>query len=344
MRKSQYNVAIIGATGTVGRELVAVLDQRGFPLGSLRLFASAASAGEENEVAGVRIEELTGDTRLKDTDLVFLACQETVARVWRSRALEAGAFVIDLGAGNAGAPSMPLVVPEVNAAALARVREGRLVGSPDPAAIALAVVLGAVSQIVAIRDVVATVLDPVSLAGRQGIEVLEQELYDLLNGREPAPPRIFSQRIAFNVVPDVGGGTATLETRGEQVLREHVRLLLGDPGLPVHATRVQVPVFFGLSIAADLRLARSVTVHEIESHLQSAPGILLVASGGEVQGAPLPLPTPATVIGSDATHVARVRVDPEVPSVACWLAIDNTRKGSATNAVQIAELLVRDYL
>jgi len=344
MRKSRYNVAIIGATGTVGRELVAVLDQRGFPLGSLRLFASAASAGEENEVAGVRIEELTGDTKLTDTDLVFLACQETVARVWRSRALDAGAFVIDLGAGNAGAPSMPLVVPEVNAAALARVREGRLVGSPDPAAIALAVVLGAVSQIVAIRDIVATVLDPVSLAGRQGIEVLEQELYDLLNGREPAPPRLFAQRIAFNVVPDVGGGTATLETRGEQVLREHVHLLLGDPGLPVHATRVQVPVFFGLSIAADLRLARSVTVHELESHLQSAPGVLLVASGGEVQGAPLPLPTPATVIGSDATHVARVRVDPEVPSVACWLAIDNTRKGSATNAVQIAELLVRDYL
>ncbi len=344
MRKSHYNVAIIGATGTVGRELVAVLDERGFPLGSLRLYASAASAGEENEVAGVRIEELTGDTRLTDTDLVFLACQETLARVWRSRALEAGAFVIDIGARNAGAPSMPLVVPEVNASALARVREGRLVGSPDPAAVALAVVLGALRQIVAIRDVVATVLDPVSMAGRQGIEVLERELYDLLNGREPAPPRLFSQRIALNVVPDVGGGTATLETRGEEVLREHVRLLLGDPGLPVHATRVQVPVFFGLSIAADLGLARSVTVHEIESHLQSAPGILLVASGGEVQGAPLPLPTPATVIGSDATHVARVRVDPKVPSVACWLAIDNTRKGSATNAVQIAELLVRDYL
>lgn len=344
MKKSQYDVAVLGATGAVGAELVELLGQRGFRLGKLRLFATENSAGEEVEGTDAVVEALSDRTDLEGADLVFSVCGEEPGRAWIARAVQGGAFAIDLAAVSCEHPQVPLVVPEVNPEALREAMALRVVGSPDPAAIGLAVALRPLQRMTPLRRVVATVLEPVSTAGRRGLEVLEGELHDLLNGREPEPSPLFPQRVAFNLIPESDQGRSGGGARSAAVVREHLRRLLGDAHLAVEVTRVRVPVFFGLGIAVDVVLQEAVPAAELERQLREAPGLLWSGPGSPLPEQPWGLPTPATVVGSDATHIACVRVDPSVPSVAMWIVLDNTRKGSATNAVQIAELLVRDYL
>ncbi|GIW44367.1 MAG: aspartate-semialdehyde dehydrogenase [Candidatus Binatia bacterium] len=345
MKKSAWNVAVIGATGTVGREIVAVLAQRGFPFQRLRLFASSASAGQEVDEADVRVEELRSETDLAGLDLVFLACPQDVARSWRERAVAAGTFVIDLSAAGGERQDDILVVPEVNAGDLAKARERRAVASPDPAAIALSVVVHPLRQCASLRGILATVLDPLSLAGRRGVDLLEHEVHALLSGAEPDEPELFPQRVAFNVMPLAGGGRAPLRCAApEDIVAAQVRAVLAAPTLPIGVTRVSVPVFYGMAVVAEVLLETPVEASRIEEQLRTAPGILLASATAAAFESLLPLPTPATLVGSDATHVACVHVRQEVPSVRLWIALDNTRKGSALNAVQIAELLARDYL
>ncbi|MCX8072171.1 MAG: Asd/ArgC dimerization domain-containing protein [Candidatus Binatia bacterium] len=344
MKKASYNVAVIGATGTVGRELVGVLLERGFPLAELRLYATSASEGSELEGCESAVEPLRADTDLKGADLVFLACPAPVAEDWSERARAAGAFVIDVTAGCRGA-KVELVVPEVNAERLAHSLEHRVAGSAHPVALALAVLLSPVRELAALQRVVATVLEPVSSLGRRGVDVLEHEVHALLNGIEPEEPEVFSQRVAFNVFPALPGGEGARQLPQPQEIASQLRQILRDPRLAVEIVRVRVPVFFGLGLSVDVTLRSPVTLTAVEEMLRSAPGLLLARGGVGRPGEPrLPLPSPATVVGSDATHVTCLGVDPQVPAASFWLALDNTRKGSATNAVQIAELLVRDYL
>ncbi|GBD26898.1 Aspartate-semialdehyde dehydrogenase 2 [bacterium HR30] len=345
MKKAAYDVAVIGATGIVGREIVAVLAERGFPLGRMRLFATRASLGQEIEGGDTAVEELAADTELSGTDIVFLACPPAVARPWRQRAVAAGAFVIDASACRGESEAVLMVVPEVNARVLATARESRCVASPHPTAVALAVVLHPLRQLAGLARVAATVLEPVSLAGRTGVELLEREVRSLLSGAEPEPSDAFPQRVAFNVCP-VGSwatGFGRASSDGEEAV-QHLRQVLEAPTLPVELSRVQVPVFFGLAMTVSVGWSTKVDFATVLQQLRTAPGLLLVESSDAAAEAAFPLPTPATVVGSDATHVACVGVDPDVPGVHLWVALDNTRKGSATNAVQIAELLVRDYL
>lgn len=345
MRKSGYGVAVIGATGTVGRELVAVLADRAFPLNRLRLLATRASLGQEIEGADAPVEELAEDTDLSGTDFVFLACPEEVARTWRQRARAAGAYAIDTSAGQGELEAVPLVVPEVNSGALAIAKESRWAASPHPIAVALAVVLHPLRQLAPLGRVVATALEPVSSKGRAGVEVLEEEVRALLGATEPDASHVFPQRIAFNVCP-AEDPTAHLTNGGqtEHCAVRHLRQVLDAPTLRVKLSRVHVPVFFGLTLVVDVVLQAPVDVAALENHFRAAPGLLFVSAFEKGSTSALPLPTPATVVGSDATHVACLGVDPEVPSVTLWVALDNTRKGSATNAVQIAELLLRDSL
>jgi aspartate-semialdehyde dehydrogenase len=332
MKKSAYSVAVIGATGLVGAEIVSVLAERQFPIADLQLYASLRTAGDEVQCGNLtaRVELLEG-AGFEDTDLVFLA-------EWVERTTASGAVVIDVSQLFAADPDVPLVVPEVNAAALAGYIARSLVASPDAPAIALAVVLKPLQAVAGLRRVVTSVWEPVSGAGRAGIEELHQQTIELMNGRS-VEPQLFPQRIAFNVLPQVGAFVAGGSSRDEQQTVAAVRRLLDEPELTVSVTRIRAPLFYGAGLSVNVEMLEPLAATSAQEVLRSAPGVLLQDDVTSQL-----YPTPAGAVGQDATIVGRVRADESVNVLDLWVAIDNLRKGSAVNALQIAELLVRDYL
>ncbi len=332
-------VTIIGATGLVGRQIIETLEEREFPLSNLQLYASPSSAGEEISCGALTARvELLDTARFAGTDIVFLAAGAHVSAEWAGRASESGAIVIDTSQLYVGDPDVPLIVPELNAAALAEVSSRSLVTSPDPVAIAASVAMYPLHQAAGIRRAVITTFEPVSGAGRAGIDELQQQTLRLMNGQD-SEIAVFPQRIAFNVLPQLGDLLDGGNTEEEAATIAAIGRLLDVVDLPVAVTRVRVPTFFGSALTINLETERTIDVEAIRDALRPAPGVLLV---DELESGSYP--TPADAIGTDATYVGRVRCNADLSVVDLWLAIDNIRKGSALNAVQIAELLLRDYL
>ncbi len=336
MKKSEYAVAVIGATGVVGEEIVRALEQRGFPASRLQAWASAESVGKEvtREHSEVLVEPLHENTSLAGFDFVFLAAGEEVSKQWAEKAAAAGAWVIDTSSAWSAREDVIVVVPEVNAGELRQPPASRIVASPDPVTIALAVFLEPLCQRGSLRSVVATAFDPVSVRGRRGLKILEQEVYELLNGREPEDNELFPERVAFNLFPCVGEMRADGTTEAEERSVAALRRVLRQPSLPLFLTRVQVPLFYGTAVAVHVEFEPGAALEGLREHLRAAPGLL-------VEDEPLVCPSPADVMGSDATHAGRLRLDLERGALDAWLVLDNTRKGSAVNAVQIAEVLLR---
>jgi len=339
MKKSAYSIAVVGATGLVGQEILHLLDERGFPLGALQLYASLRTAGDELRCAGVsaRVELLDG-ARFEDTDIVFLAAGEQVSAEWVPRASDAGAVVIDTSQLFAGDPDVPLIVPEVNAAELIDYSQRNLVASPDAVAIAMSIVLKPLQAAAILKRVVASTTEAVSAAGRAGIEELQQQTVELMSGRSVAP-ELFPQRIAFNVVPQVGEFLAGGASRDEQCTKDALRRLLDEPELGVSMTRVRAPLFYGTAMSMNVEAVDEITADAAREILRAAPGILLQDEIGSTS-----YPTPVNAVGQDAICVGRIRADETFHALDVWVAFDGVRKGSATNAVQVAELLIRDYL
>lgn len=340
MQKTAYSVAVVGATGLVGHEIVSTLEQRLFPLSELHLYASLRCAGDEVSCGTltVRVEPLD-HARFAGTDIVFLAAGELVSAEWQARATDAGAIVIDTSQLFAADPDVPLVVPEVNAGEIAEYVTRSLIASPDSPATALAVALKPLHEAARLLRVVATTFEPVSGLGRAGIDELQQQTVELMNGRSIDEPAVFPRRIAFNVIPQIGEALAGGISSHEQQTRTALRRLLDAPDLPVSVTRVRVPLFFGSGLAVNVETEARLTAAHARDVLHTAPGVLLQDElvAGEY-------PTPTDVVEQDATFVGRIREDEATNVLDLWLAIDNLRKGSAVNAVQIAELLIRDYL
>ena len=332
-------VAVVGATGLVGRELVAVLEQRQFPLADLRLYASLRSAGEEMACGDLRrrVEVLDGAS-FDDVDIVFLAAGERVSAEWISRLERSPAVVVDTTQLFADDADVPLVVPEVNAGDLRDHAIRGIVASPDPATIALAVVLAPLREAAGLRRVVVTTIEPASGAGSAGVDELQRQTVDLMQGRG-TEPAAFPHRIAFNLFPQIGELLAGGSSRDEAVAAAGVRRVLDLADLPVSITRVRAPLFFGHALSIDVETSEPLVLEEAVDILRGAPGLLLpeAMEGGSY-------PTPADVVGEDATFVGRVRCDPPASTVDVWAVIDGVRKGSAVNAVQIAELLLRDHI
>lgn len=340
MHKSAYSVAVIGATGLVGQEIVTTLEQRLFPLSELRLYASLRSAGEEVRCGELtaRVEPLDDRARFESTDIVFLAAGEQVSAEWLTRSTAGGAVAIDTSQLFAGDPDVPVVVPEVNAADIAEYVTRHLIVSPDVPATALAIALKPLHDAARVMRMVATTFEPVSGLGKAGIDELQQQTIELMGGRS-VEPAVFPSRIAFNVVPHAGDALAGGTSSHEQQTITALRRLLDAPDLAVSVTRVRVPLFYGTGLAVNVETEVHLTAAQAREGLRTAPGVLLqdeIAAGE--------YPTPAEVVGQDATVVGRIREDETRNVLDLWLAIDNLRKGSAVNAVQIAELLIRDYL
>jgi aspartate-semialdehyde dehydrogenase len=339
MKKPAYSVAVVGATGLVGAEIVATLEQRLFPVGDLQLYASLRSAGDEvrcgQHAARVQLLE---HARFEGIDLLFFAAGEQVSAECLDRATSAGAVVIDASQLFADDPDVPLIVPEINAADLAGYTTRGLVSSPDSPAIALAIVLNPLHAAAGVSRVVASTYEPVSEGGRAGVEELQQQTIGLMSG-ESVEPKVFPHRIAFNVLPQIGEFLAGGASRGERQTAGAVRRLLGAPELTVSVTRARIPLFYGTALSVQIETVEKLTAAAARELLQAAPGVLLCDDLGTHI-----YPTPADAVGVDATFVGRIRESEADNSLDLWIAIDNIRKGSAANLVQIAELLVRDYL
>jgi aspartate-semialdehyde dehydrogenase len=332
-------VAIVGVSGLAGHEVLRLLAERDEPPGELRLLGSPRTAGARVEEGSVEGQvELLRPGVFDGVDLAFFAAGPSVASEWAPLAARAGAAAIDLSSRFRFEETVPLVVPEVNADALATWRDRGIVASPSATAVALSVVLAPIAAGAGLRRVAVSTYSGVASAGRRAVAGLSKETIDLLNGRGHKRTR-FARRMAFNCVPQLGaiepGGATTHELQAA----EETRRVLDDRGLAMHITAVRVPMFFGLGLSVTLETEQPLSADEAVELLRPAPGLLVHATPDDAY------PTPIEVTGGDATHVGRIRPDPSTEQgLALWIALDNVGKGAALNAVQIAELLVRDHL
>ncbi|MFJ2330961.1 aspartate-semialdehyde dehydrogenase [Pseudomonas helleri] len=332
-----FDIAVVGATGTVGETLVQILEERDFPVANLHLLASSESAGSSVPFRGknVRVREVD-EFDFSKAKLVFFAAGPSVTLSFAAKARAAGCSVIDLS-GALPADQAPQVVPESNGHILAGLAQPFQISSPSPSATALAVVLAPLRELLDLQRVTVTACLAVSAQGREAVSELARQTTSLLN-MHPLETRFFDRQMAFNLLAQVGKpdeqGHVPLEKRLVTELRE----VLGMPGLKVSVTCIQAPVFFGDSYSVSLQLAAPVDLQAVNAALEAGEGIEWV----EADDYPTAV---GDAVGQDVVYVGRVRhgVD-DASELNLWLASDNVRKGAALNAVQLAELLIKDPL
>jgi len=334
---SGKNVAVVGATGAVGRETIRVLEQRRFPVGELRLFASPRSGGTTVPFAGrevpVRALECV-PAEFDGIDLVLVSAGGAVSQRVCPVAAAAGATVIDKSSAFRMEPDVPLVVPEVNPHAI-RHRPRGIVANPNCATIQLVVAVAPLHRVAGIRRMVVSTYQSASGAGEKGRAELEADTRAFLGGGPPVHD-VFARPLGFNCVPLIDRLLDDGSTFEERKTVEETRKILEAPALRIAVTTVRVPVLVGHSAAVFLELERPLAPEDAWAVLCRAPGVVVVdePSVGKV-------PTPRDAAGTDAVYVGRIRRDPSVEhGLALWVVADNLRKGAATNGVQIAELLL----
>lgn len=340
MKKNAYNVAIVGATGAVGEQIREVLEERVFPVGELHLLASERSAGTFLEFRGQRRRlEILREDSFSGVDIALFSAGAKVSAKFAPAAVAAGAVVIDNTAHFRMAADIPLVVPEVNAHAIGGYRATGIIANPNCSTIQMVVALKPIHDAARIRRVVVSTYQSVSGAGRQAMEELSQQVAALFNGRE-VEKRKFPHQIAFNCIPHIDVFMDDGYTKEEWKMIHETRKILEEPSLPVTATTVRVPVFCSHSESVNVETETKLTAAEVRTLLREAPGIVVA---DEPENNIYPLALDAT--GTDATYVGRIREDHSVANgINLWIVSDNLRKGAALNAVQIAEILIRDYL
>jgi aspartate-semialdehyde dehydrogenase len=340
VKKESYNVAIVGATGAVGEQLREVLEERQFPVGEIRLLASDRSAGQflpfQNKQ--VRVDILNEDS-FRGIDIGLFSAGGKVSAKFATLAVAAGAVVVDNTAHFRMDPDIPLVVPEVNAGEISKYKNRGIVANPNCSTIQMVVALKPLHDAARIKRVVVSTYQSVSGAGRMAMEELSQQVAALFNGREIRKEK-FPHQIAFNCIPHIDVFLEDGYTKEEWKMIHETRKIFGEPELPVTATTVRVPVFCSHSESINVETEKKLTAAQAKAILRDAPGVLL-ADLPEENIYPLAI----DAVGKDATYVGRVREDHSVPNgLNLWVVADNLRKGAALNAVQIAELLIRDYI
>jgi aspartate-semialdehyde dehydrogenase len=340
VKKDKYNVAIVGATGAVGEQMREVLDERQFPVGDVRLLASERSVGQflPFQNRQLPVEVLKADS-FKDIDIALFSAGGSVSTEFAPMAVAAGAVVVDNTSVFRMAPDIPLVVPEVNAKEIAKYKTRGIIANPNCSTIQMVVALKPIHDAARIKRVVVSTYQSVSGAGRKAMEELSQQVAALFNGKEIEKAK-FPHQIAFNCIPHIDAFMADGYTKEEWKMIEETRKILGEPNLPVTATTVRVPVFCSHSEAINVETYVKLSANETRRILREAPGII-VADEPENNLYPMAI----DAAGKDATYVGRIREDKSVANgLDLWVVSDNLRKGAALNAVQIAEILIRDYL
>ena len=335
-----YRVAVVGATGNVGRQLLAVLAERAFPADEVIALASRDSVGKEvsfGEDVTLAVRDLAAFD-FAGIDIGLFSPGSAVSKVHAPRAADAGCVVIDNSSRFRMDADVPLVVPEVNAEAIAGYRARNIVANPNCSTIQMVVALKPLHDRARIKRVVVATYQSTSGAGKKAMD----ELFDhtraiYMNRREE--PRAFGKTIAFNVVPHIDSFLADGSTGEEAKMARETRKILG-PEIAVSATCVRVPTFIGHAEAVNVEFHDPIGEDEAREALADAPGVVVVdrpVDGGYA--------TPVDCAGEDATFVSRIRRDPTVEhGLALWIVSDNLRKGAALNAVQIAEDLIRNHM
>ena len=332
MTPNALDIAVIGATGTVGESLVQILEEVAFPVSTLHLLASMESAGSSVMFAGKKLKvREVNSFDFSQVRLVFFAASPAVSRSFAPKAIAAGCAVIDLSGALDGATAL---VPEANGERIAELSQPALINSPSAGAVALAVALAPLKGLLDIERVQVNACLAVSEQGREAVSELARQTAELLNAR-PLEPRFFDRQVAFNLLPQVGTPDEQGHTNVERRLVNELRQVLDLPQLKISVTCIQVPVFFGDSFSVAVQSRNPVDLVAVNAALEAADGIELVEPGD--------YPTPVgDAVGQDVVYVGRVRhgVD-EDQQLNLWLTTDNVRKGAALNAVQAAQLLIK---
>jgi aspartate-semialdehyde dehydrogenase len=335
-----YNIAVVGATGNVGREMLATLHERRFPVGEIVALASRNSLGKEVSFGESRTLkcQVLEDFDFSNTDIALFSPGASVSMVHAPRAAAAGCVVIDNTSYFRMHENVPLVVPEVNAHALADFRTSNIIANPNCSTIQMVVALKPLMQIAPIKRVVVSTYQSVSGAGKEAMDELYDQTKKVYMGEEEAPQR-FPKSIAFNVIPQIDVFMEDGSTKEEwKMVVETKKIMEAD--IAVHATCVRVPVFVGHSEAVNVEFSEAVNLEQAILALSEAEGVVLLAERDDAEG----YVTPKEIMGEDAVFVSRLRIDPTVPhGLSMWIVADNLRKGAALNAVQIAESLILDY-
>jgi aspartate-semialdehyde dehydrogenase len=334
-KKSGYVVAVVGATGAVGTEMIEVLEERKFPVIRLVPLASARSAGgmvtfEGNEVP---IEVLTKDS-FAGVDIALFSAGADLSREFAPIAVKAGAVVIDNSAAWRMTPEVPLVVPEVNAHDIQR-HKG-IIANPNCSTIQMVVALKPLHDEARIKRIVVTTFQSVSGTGKDAMDELMAECQDLLSFKS-ASPKVYPYQIAFNCLPQIDDFLPSGYTKEEMKMVHETRKIMGDQSIQVTATTVRVPVYVGHSEAVNIETERKLSANEARAILSTAPGVLLYDDPAHKI-----YPMPLEVAGKDEVYVGRIREDESIANgLNLWVVADNLRKGAALNAVQIAEHLAQ---
>ena len=335
-----YKVAVVGATGAVGHEMLKTLAERKFPADEVVALASAKSVGREvsfGDDAVLSVKDLA-KFDFTGTDIALFSPGAKVSAEHAPRAATAGCIVVDNTSYFRTHDDVPLVVPEVNAEAIAGYTRRNIIANPNCSTIQMLVALKPLHDLATIERVVVSTYQSAGGAGQAGMD----ELFDQTKAlfvHEHKQPKTFTKRIAFNVIPHIDVFMEDGSTKEEWKMAQETKKIL-DPEIEVMATCVRVPIFIGHAEALHLEFERPIRAEEARAALMEAPGVVVVdkrEDGGYV--------TPVECVGEDAVYVSRIRKDPTVLNgLALWVVSDNLRKGAALNAVQIAEVLVADYL
>ena len=333
-----YKVAVVGATGAVGGEILNILAERDFPADEVVALASRGSAGKEvsfgdKDVLTVRALE---DYDFEGTDLALFSPGAAVSKVYAPRAAAAGCVVIDNTSQFRMEPDVPLIVPEVNGDALVGFRERNIIANPNCSTIQMVMALKPLHDLAIVRRVVVATYQSVSGAGREAMDELFDQTKGIYETRMPEP-KVFPKQIAFNVIPHIDVFLDDGSSKEEWKMAAETKKIL-DPAIEVAATCVRCPVFVGHSEAINVEFEHEISVAEARDALYEFEGVLVIddPQAGEYV-------TPVECVGEYAVFVSRLRQDTTVPhGLAMWVVADNLRKGAALNAVQIAELLVQE--
>ena len=330
----KYNVAILGATGAVGREMMKILAERDFPINELHLLASERSVGKKLPFKDQEIEvELARDEAFQGMDIVLGAAGNPIAKQFAPAIVAAGAVFVDNSSAFRMDPNVPLIVPEINPED-AKKHQG-IISNPNCSTIITVTAVNALNQISPIRSMIASTYQAVSGAGAGGPIELMDEVEALREGRS-FEPKVFSHQIAYNLIPQIGSESYEGYTTEEMKMQNEGRKIMHLPELTVSCTCVRVPVVRSHSISVTLRFDKPVSVQEAQEIIAGAPGCRLV---DDLPNGRYPMPLETS--DQDIVFVGRIRPDLTDPNGLClWCCGDQIRKGAATNAVQIAELLI----
>ena len=329
----KYNVAVVGATGAVGKVMLEVLEQRNFPINKLRLLASENSSGKKVKFGSsdVAVETLT-EKSFEGIEIALFSAGAERSKMFAPAAVKSGAVVIDNTSFYRMNPDVPLVVPEVNPQDIKK--HHGIIANPNCSTIGMVVALNPIHKAARIKRIVVTTFQSVSGAGATAIQELKDQTAAWVRG-EKLPPKKFAYPIAFNCIPQIDDFLDNGYTKEEIKMVNETKKIIGDPSIQVTATCVRVPVFFAHSESVMIETEKKLSAKDVKDLLSKAPGVIVYDDPSSKK-----YPMPIDVSGKDETYVGRIREDLSHPSaISLWLVSDNLRKGAATNAVQIAEHL-----